>query len=53
MASKSEISEGVGVNFKVLGFSEKMECDVYECSGPLLVESGWATSCGTGPKYSE
>ena len=30
MASKLEISEGVGVYFKVLKFSEKMECDVYE-----------------------
>ena len=27
---KSEISKGFGVYFKVLGFSEKMECDVYE-----------------------
>ena len=26
---KSEISEDFGVYFKVLGFSEKMECDIY------------------------
>ena len=29
MTRITEISEGVGVYFKVLGFSEKMECDVY------------------------
>ena len=26
---------------------------VWECGGPFLVESGWAASCGIGPKYSE
>ena len=29
VARISEISERVGVYFKVLGFSDKMECDVY------------------------